>query len=48
LLVPALGVASGALFLGEPVGAREIIALAFTAAALAFVLLVPARQHAGR
>jgi drug/metabolite transporter (DMT)-like permease len=48
LLVPALGVGSGALFLGEPVGAREITALAFTAAALAFVLLVPARQHAGR
>jgi drug/metabolite transporter (DMT)-like permease len=47
LLVPALGVASGALMLGEPNGLREMVALAFTAAALAFVLLVPSRQHAG-
>jgi drug/metabolite transporter (DMT)-like permease len=44
LLVPALGVASGALFLGEPFGLRELFALALIAAALALVLAPPVRQ----
>jgi drug/metabolite transporter (DMT)-like permease len=47
LLVPAIGVMSGALFLGEPVGAREIAALAFTVAALSLVLVAPAGKPAG-
>lgn len=41
MLVPVLGVASGALFLGEPFGWREMLALAFVASALACVLIVP-------
>lgn len=45
LLVPAVGVASGALFLDEPFGWREILALAFVAAALALVLTVPAEKR---
>jgi drug/metabolite transporter (DMT)-like permease len=43
LLVPALGVVSGALFLGEPLGAREVIALLLMAAALTLVLTPPVR-----
>ena len=46
LLVPAVGVASGALFLDEPFGWREVLALGFVAAALAFVLTVPAEKRA--
>lgn len=42
LLVPACGVISGALFLGEPFGAREVLALAFIASAVIMVLAPPA------
>jgi drug/metabolite transporter (DMT)-like permease len=45
LLVPAVGVASGALFLDEPFGWREVLALAFVAAALAIVLTVPTARR---
>ncbi len=45
LLVPAVGVASGALFLDEPFGWREMLALAFVAAALAMVLTVPMKRR---
>jgi drug/metabolite transporter (DMT)-like permease len=48
LLVPALGVANGALFLGEPFGWREILALGFIVAALALVLVLPAARRAPR
>jgi drug/metabolite transporter (DMT)-like permease len=48
LLVPAIGVMSGALFLGEPVGMPEIAALAFTLAALALVLVPPAAGKLAR
>jgi drug/metabolite transporter (DMT)-like permease len=41
LLVPAVGVASGAVFLNEPFGWRETLALVFIAAALFCVLAVP-------
>ena len=46
LLVPAVGVASGALFLDEPFGWREVLALAFIAAALVFALIVPGEKRA--
>jgi len=46
LLVPAVGVASGALFLDEPFGWREVLALAFIAAALVFALIVPREKPA--
>ena len=46
LLVPAVGVASGAIFLDEAFGWREVLALGFIAAALAFVLTVPAENRA--
>jgi drug/metabolite transporter (DMT)-like permease len=46
LLVPAVGVASGAVFLGEPFGWREALALSFIAAALFCVLAVPAVRPA--
>ena len=45
-LVPAVGVASGALFLDEPFGWREVLALAFIAAALVFALIVPREKPA--
>jgi drug/metabolite transporter (DMT)-like permease len=48
LLVPALGVANGALFLGEPFGWREILALGFILAALALVLVLPAARRPAR
>ena len=46
LLVPGVGVASGALFLDEPFGLREVLALAFIAAALVFALIVPRQKPA--
>jgi drug/metabolite transporter (DMT)-like permease len=46
LLVPAVGIASGALFLDEPFGWREVLALALVAAALVFVLIVPPEKRA--
>ncbi len=46
LLVPAVGVLSGALILGEPLGLREAAALMLIGAALALVLLLPARRVA--
>lgn len=42
LAVPATAMASGALALGEPLGPREIAALALMLGALALVLVVPA------
>ena len=50
LLVPALGVVSGALFLGEPFGLREVLALVLIGGALILVLAPPVRlagQKAG-
>jgi len=46
LLVPAVGVVSGALLLGEPLGLREAAALVLIGTALALVLLLPARREA--
>ena len=46
LLVPAVGVVSGAVMLGEPLGWREVAALLLIGAALSLVLLLPARQKA--
>jgi drug/metabolite transporter (DMT)-like permease len=46
LLVPALGVISGALFLDEAFGWREVLALAFIASALIMVLVIPAARRA--
>jgi len=46
LLVPAVGVISGALMLGEPLGLREVAALLLIGSALALVLLLPARRAA--
>jgi len=48
LLVPAFGVVSGALVLGEPIGWREALALVFVVAALILVLTVPAEKRAHR
>jgi drug/metabolite transporter (DMT)-like permease len=47
LLTPALGVISGALFLDEAFGWREILALGFIAAALVLVLAVPSAARTG-
>ena len=44
LLVPVVGVYSGHLVLGETVGIAEFVALGCVLAALALVLVVPARQ----
>ncbi len=44
LMIPAIGVVSGALLLGEPLGWREALALALVLSAIALVLLVPARR----
>ncbi len=41
LVIPAIGVASAALLLGEPVGWREILALALVVSAVAFVIFAP-------
>lgn len=46
LLVPAVGVLSGAAMLGEPLGWREILALLFIGTALSLVLILPARRPA--
>lgn len=43
LLIPVVGVFSSAWLLGEPVGLREIAALGLICAALAVVLIIPAR-----
>jgi len=42
LAIPVVGVLSGAIMLGEPLGWREISALVLVCAALVFVLLIPA------
>lgn len=42
LMIPVIGVASGALILGEPFGWREVLALALVLAAIALVLFLPA------
>lgn len=44
LLVPALGIVSGALFLDEPLGWRELFALALIAGAVVLVLAPPIRR----
>jgi drug/metabolite transporter (DMT)-like permease len=45
LMSPVIGVISGSLVLGEPVGWREGAALVLIGASLALVLLVPARRR---
>ena len=42
MMIPVIGVASGALILGEPFGLREALALALVLSAIALVLLLPA------
>ncbi len=46
LAIPVVGVISGAVVLGEPVGWREIVALLLVCAALTVVLVVPAWRQA--
>lgn len=46
LLVPVIGVAAGAVFLGEPFGWREMVALTSIVGGVALVLLVPDRKPA--
>ncbi len=41
LAIPIVGVLSSGLILGEPIGAREILALALVCAALVIVLILP-------
>jgi len=48
LAIPVVGVISGALMLGEPVGWREITALLLVCGALTVVLVVPALRQARR
>lgn len=43
LLIPVIGVLSSAPLLGEPIGAREILALGLVVAALTVVLVLPGR-----
>ena len=45
MMVPVIGVASGALLLGEPLGWRELLALALVLGAIALVLFFPARRR---
>lgn len=42
LLTPVIGMASGAVVLGEPFGWREMLAVALIGSALALVLIIPA------
>ncbi|MDE0703693.1 MAG: DMT family transporter [Rhodospirillaceae bacterium] len=42
LMIPVIGVASGAILLGEPFGWHELLALALVLSAIALVLFVPA------
>lgn len=42
MMIPVIGVSSGALLLGEPFGWREVLALALVLSAIALVLLLPA------
>jgi tRNA(Arg) A34 adenosine deaminase TadA len=44
MMIPVIGVASGAILLGEPFGWREVLALALVLSAIALVLFVPARR----
>lgn len=46
LAIPVVGVISGAIVLGEPVGWREIVALFLVCGALTVVLVVPALRQA--
>ena len=48
IAIPVLGVFSSAWALGEPVGAREIVALVLVCAALAVVLVLPALRAPAR
>ncbi len=48
LAIPIVGVFSSGLVLGEPIGLRELGALAFVCAALAVVLVLPALGRAKR
>ncbi len=49
LAIPMVGVFSSGLVLGEPIGARELVALGLVCAALAVVLVLPAvRSNATR
>ena len=44
LLVPVVGVCSGAILLDEPFGWREVLALLLIGSALTLVLIIPARR----
>ena len=44
LLTPVIGMASGAVVLGEPFGWRELLAVALIGSALALVLIIPAMR----
>jgi drug/metabolite transporter (DMT)-like permease len=48
LAIPVVGVLSGAVVLGEPLGWREMSALVLVCAALVFVLLIPAWRRSAR
>ena len=48
MMIPAIGVASGAILLGEPFGWRELLALALVLSAIALVLFFPARRKNGK
>ena len=47
MMIPVIGLASGALMLGEPFGWREFLALALVLSAIALVLFFPARRQSG-
>lgn len=47
MMIPVIGVSSGALLLGEPFGLREVLALALVLSAIALVLLLPALRGRG-
>ena len=44
MMIPVIGVASGAVLLGEPFGWRELLALTLVLSAIALVLFFPARR----
>jgi probable blue pigment (indigoidine) exporter len=46
LVTPVIGMASSALFLGEPIGWREVAALTFVLSAVALVVFRPAPEPA--
>ncbi len=44
LMIPVVGVVSGSLLLGEPIGWRELLSMALIGSAMVLTLLFPTRR----